>query len=65
MQYVRLVGAALEADDRRNFAEAVLRQARDVAEAAGGVLGLGSKVSAAESAVLERLAREFDLDSDL
>ncbi len=37
----------------------ILGRARQVAEAAGGFLGLGSKVSKEEKAVLERLARAF------
>ncbi len=37
----------------------LLGRARRVAEAAGGFLGLGRRVSAAEQAVLERLAAAF------
>lgn len=37
----------------------LLERARGVAGASGGVLGLGSKVSKAESAVLEKLERAF------
>jgi hypothetical protein len=37
----------------------ILDRARDVAEAAGGFLGLGTKVSKEEEAVLESLARAF------
>ena len=40
---------------RRN----ILGRAREVAEAAGGFLGLGPKVSKEEEAVLESLARAF------
>jgi hypothetical protein len=45
--------------ERQPLRDAVLRQAREVAEAAGGFLGLGSKVSASEQAVLDDLARAF------
>jgi len=41
--------------DRTEMRERVLGRARSVAEAAGGFLGLGSKVSEAEEQVLDEL----------
>ena len=38
----------------------LLGRARTVAEAAGGILGLGSKVSKSEQAMLEELAHAFE-----
>ena len=38
----------------------VVQRARVVARASGGVLGLGSKVSSAEAAMLESLERPFE-----
>jgi len=47
-------------DEQRTHLERnILDRARKVAEAAGGFLGLGPKVSKQESAVLESLARAF------
>jgi hypothetical protein len=47
-------------DEQRDRLERnILDRAREVAEAAGGFLGLGTKVSKEESAVLESLARAF------
>jgi hypothetical protein len=57
--YTRAVSAALDDGARRALKADLLGRARRVAEAAGGFLGLGRKVSAAEEAVLERLARAF------
>ena len=54
--YARALQAGMEPQERQALRDAVLRQARDVAEAAGGFLGLGRKVSASEQAVLDELA---------
>ena len=40
--------------------EHVLQSAREVAEAAGGMLGLTSKISAAERKVLHEMERVLD-----
>ncbi len=56
-RYVRTVGTDLSVDERHRVREEILGMARGVAEAAGGFLGLTSKVSAAERAVLEDLER--------
>jgi hypothetical protein len=46
-------------EQRGRLQRNILSRARKVAEAAGGFLGLGSKVSKEESAVLESLERAF------
>jgi tellurite resistance protein len=58
-QYTRSLCATLDADARRALRADIMGRARTVAEAAGGFLGLGSKVSAAEDAVLSELAQAF------
>jgi tellurite resistance protein len=57
--YVRVFAARLAPDDMRAFKAEVLNRARHVAEAAGGFLGLGSKVSPPEQKVLDELAAAF------
>ena len=57
--YVRALVDTMNADDRRFFKGRVLDRARGVAEAAGGFLGIGRKVSAAEQKVLDELASAF------
>ena len=53
--YATALHGKLNPSERRRVREEMLRRARAVAEASGGVLGLG-KVSAAEEAVLKELA---------
>jgi hypothetical protein len=50
----------LSAEERDLLETEVLGQARCVAEAAGGFLGLGSKVSSQEEAVLREIAAAFN-----
>ena len=57
--YVRALMETMSAEDRRFFKGRVLDRARAVAEAAGGFLGIGKKVSAAEQRVLDELASAF------
>ena len=54
VHYSQALAADLSVDERRAMREELVGHAREVAEAAGGLLGLG-KVSAAETAVLEKL----------
>ena len=51
-EYAKALSASLNADQQREFRETLLRRAQDVAKAAGGVAGIGSKVSGAERTVL-------------
>jgi hypothetical protein len=57
--YIAGLCAQLSASERESLRTSVLGQARTVAEAAGGFLGLGSKVSQTEEAILQTLARAF------
>ena len=57
------VGVIVENMDPNNCAmirDGILAQAKGVAEAAGGFLGFGSKISAVEQKVLDDLAAAFD-----
>jgi hypothetical protein len=57
--YVRALMETMSAEDRRFFKARVLDHARGVAAAAGGFLGIGSKVSVSEQKVLDELASAF------
>jgi hypothetical protein len=57
--YVSALCRTLGTDARRILKQTVLGRARRVAEAAGGFLDLGSKVSHSEQAVLDELERAF------
>ena len=57
--YIRALCAELSAEQKKHLEERILGRARAVAEAAGGFLGLGSKVSAEEEAVLRELQQTF------
>jgi hypothetical protein len=49
----------LDAAERRKVREGLVKRARAVAEASGGILGLGSKISANEQLVLDAIERAF------
>jgi len=55
-RYVRTVSSALTPGERDQVRERLLGLARGVAESAGGFLGIGKKVSAAEQLVLDDVA---------
>lgn len=57
--YVRCLSAELDPERRREFRDQLLGRTRKIAEAAGGFLGLFSKISAREQAVLDQLERAF------
>lgn len=57
--YVKELSACFRPEDREGFAAMVMGQAERVAEATGGLLGFGSKTSAEEKRILERLASAF------
>jgi hypothetical protein len=59
VQYVRMLSERLREDDRKTLRENVLHRAREVAKAAGGVLGLGPKIAPGQQAVLDKLADAF------
>jgi len=57
--YITALCSQLSADERRRLESFVLSHAERVAEAAGGFLGLGNKVSPQEQAVLKELHQAF------
>lgn len=57
--YVQALTAKLSAGDKALLKNELLGRARTVAEASGGILGMGNKVSANEDKVLARLAAIF------
>ncbi len=58
--YIRALCEVLTPEAKAELHEDLLDRARSVATAAGGILGLGSKISKPEQAVLNELARAFD-----
>ncbi|HTY16975.1 MAG TPA: hypothetical protein VMH82_04520 [Myxococcota bacterium] len=59
--FMKALCSELSADQRRHLEEKIVGRARAVAEAAGGFLGLVSKVSREEAAVLDALEEAFIL----
>jgi hypothetical protein len=57
--YVRGLATRLAPEDRARLRGGLLRRARIVAQAAGGFLRLGSKISEDEEAMLQRLEQAF------
>ena len=57
--YASALAPALSPTESNNLRDSVLGRARAVAEAAGGFLGFGNRVSKAEEALLQKLARAF------
>ncbi|MBX7114967.1 MAG: hypothetical protein K1X64_11625 [Myxococcaceae bacterium] len=57
--YVQAMCKNLEPIDRENLKKELLGWARQVAQATGGILGMGEKVSSAEETALHRLAEAF------
>ncbi len=56
--YIQTLCKQLSADERKALHDEVMADARSVAEAAGGILGL-AKISAEEKAMLQRLDEAF------
>lgn len=57
--YLQVFAGTMSRDDMQAFKAEVLDRARRVADAAGGFLGIGSKISAPEQIVLGELAAAF------
>lgn len=57
--YMAALCTQLSATDRASLRDGVLARARAIAEAAGGFLGLGAKISQAEEEMLRTLERAF------
>jgi hypothetical protein len=58
-RYVAELSNTLDAKTLKGLKRTVLGRARTVAEAAGGILGFGNKVSKSEQAMLDKLERAF------
>lgn len=58
--YVRRLWGCFTADERLQMRQNLLRSAREVAEAAGGFLGLTSRLSPEERRVLEEIEKILD-----
>ncbi len=58
-EYVKALVASLQPADREALREGLMDRARAVAAAAGGFLGLGSKISPDEQRVLDDLRKAF------
>ncbi len=54
-RYLEALAGKLDAEQRQHLRDRVIGNARAVAEAAGGFLGLGSKISKGEQAVLDEI----------
>jgi hypothetical protein len=63
-EYTVALCATLDPAQRRSLREQILGRARHVAEAAGGFLGLGNKISPEEEVVLDALGKAFDRAGD-
>ena len=59
-EYIVALCAAISPEGKTALKAEVLGRARRVAEAAGGFLGLGNKVSAEEQKILEVLSKAFE-----
>lgn len=58
-QYIAALSPQLTAEERQRIESFVVGHARSVAEAAGGFLGLGAKVSPQEQRILDELQQAF------
>jgi hypothetical protein len=59
-EYVVIVLGRLDAGGRNELREKILGRAKRIASVAGGMLGLGNKISPDEQRVLDELARAFE-----
>jgi hypothetical protein len=59
-EYIVELCARLDPQERHALRDELMQRARAVAEAAGGFLGLGNKVSAEEKVVLDELSKAFE-----
>jgi hypothetical protein len=59
-EYVGQLMQLMDPADREQFTRSVLQRAEGVANAAGGVLGIGPKTSREERAVLDQLAKALE-----
>jgi hypothetical protein len=59
-EYMVELCAALKPGEKRALSDELLGRARQVAQATGGFLGLGNKISPEEQVVLDELAKVFE-----
>jgi hypothetical protein len=59
IHYINSLCSSMEEKDRISMRNLIVERARKVAEATGGFLGLGSKVSKVEEAVLKKMESAF------
>ena len=57
--YIRALCETLTAETKENLQTQIITRARSVAEATGGILGLGNKISSSEQSVLDDLSAAF------
>lgn len=57
--WAEVLNGKLDATERKKLREGLLTRALAVAEASGGILGLGNKISANEQRVLDAIAKVF------
>lgn len=58
-EYVAALCKTMDEEKTRKFKQGLLARSRAVADASGGIIGLGSKISTEEKSVLEELERAF------
>jgi hypothetical protein len=59
-EYIAAIVSTLSAEETKSLKADILDRARQVASAAGGFLGIGPRISAAEQDVLDKLERAFE-----
>jgi len=59
LNYVKALVEGMKAEDKALLKNELLGKARSVAEASGGILGMGSKISKAEGDALKKLEAAF------
>ena len=58
-EYIRALCEELTGEQRERLAQRIVGRAKEVAEAAGGFLGLGSKISRVEQQMLAKMEQVF------
>jgi hypothetical protein len=61
IHYIKGLCEKLTPDERRELKEELMPHTRSIAEASGGFLGLGRKISSAESDMIKKLESAFEL----
>jgi len=60
IHYIQGLCEELSDEERSELKKDLIENARNIANASGGFLGLGNKVSESEAAILEKLEKAFD-----